>query len=161
MEIISLYLKKAIRNFKKKKSNNFKFLKNDMFNYIKKINKIKSKIVIFSNSIYYLDYKKIEEIITLLRKKTNKNTLFFFRIRLDTDSRIKFSKKISSNTYKVKSNITNEKNSLITFFKEKDFISLIKKKFGHKKLFKFKASNENLFGNKIIVNKDLVIWFKS
>lgn len=154
-------IKKAIRNFKQKKSNKYKFLKIDMFDYIKKIKKINSKVVIFANSIYYLDYRKIEEIISLLQKKTNKKTLFFFRIRLDTDSRKKFSKKINRNTYKVESNITNEKNSLITFFKERDFINLIQKKFGSKKIFKFKASNENLFRNKVITNNDLVIWFRS
>ena len=132
-----------------------------MFNYIDKIRKINSNIIIFCNSIYYLDYIKIEKIIDNLKKKTNKKTLFFFRIRLDSDDRKKFSKKIAKNTYRIQSNITNEKKSLITFFKEKDFIKLIQKKFRAKKIYKFKSVNENLLRNKIISNKDLIVWFKS
>jgi SAM-dependent methyltransferase len=155
-------IKKAIRNFKKKKmSNNFKFLKIDMFDYIKTIKKINSKIIVFCNSIYYLDYKKIEKILDLLQKKTSNKTLFFFRVRLDTDGRKRLSKKIKKNTYRIKSNITNEKNFLITFFKEKNFIDLIKKKFGGKKIYKLKSVNENSFGNKIISNNDLIVWFRS
>jgi hypothetical protein len=156
------HIKEAIQNFKKKKKiNNFKFFKDDMFNYIDKIRKINSNIIIFCNSIYYLDYIKIEKIIDNLKKKTNKKTLFFFRIRLDSDDRKKFSKKIAKNTYRIQSNITNEKKSLITFFKEKDFIKLIQKKFRAKKIYKFKSVNENLLRNKIISNKDLIVWFKS
>ena len=132
-----------------------------MFNYIKKITKISSNIVIFCNSIYYLDYQKIEKIIDLLKTKTKNKTLFFFRIRLNTDGRKKISRKVKQNTYKIKTNDTKEKNSLITFYNERSFVNLIKKKFGNKKIYKFKASNENLFGNKIISNNDLIIWFES
>ena len=51
-----------------------------MFNYIDRIRKINSNIIIFCNSIYYLDYIKIEKIIDNLKKKTNKKHYFFLEL---------------------------------------------------------------------------------
>lgn len=153
----------ANSNFKynKKKNflkNQFKFICEDMLTYIKNLKKIRFKLIIFANSIYYLTYDEILKILLYLRKKINKKTNVFFRIRLNGDYRQKYSKKIAKNTYLINFKTTNEFKCKNTFFIKKDFIDLIKKNLKPKSMTILNCQYENLINKKIILNKDLIVW---
>jgi SAM-dependent methyltransferase len=153
-------------NFKyiKKKlilNNNFNFFKEDMLLYLKKIKHLNFDTIIFSNSIYYLEYNKIIKILSIIKERNiNKKLIIFFRIRLKGDSRIKISKKIKKNSYLITSNDTNELGCINTFFTEKSFIKLIKSIFKIREKYSLKIKYDNLIKKKIITGNDLVFWFK-
>jgi 2-polyprenyl-3-methyl-5-hydroxy-6-metoxy-1,4-benzoquinol methylase len=145
-----------------KLKNNFSFLKNDMLDFLEKEKKLDFNVIIFSNSLYYLDYSQIKRVLENLKKKVKKNTDIFFRIRLVDDFRAKLcKKKIMKKTYLINFNCTNEFRLKNTFFRKAEFENLLKKYFTIKEINMFKVKYENLIKNKTILNSDLVLWLKT
>ena len=156
-------IKNATKNFNlcSSKNKNFTFLCSDMLKYLLSIKKIDSDVVILCNSIYYQHYDDIISTLNLLKLKTKKSTLFFFRVRLNNDSRKMLSKKIYNNTYKLKKNLTNEKGAIITLFEPKKFLNILQNIFKPSKISYLKNGGENFLKKKIVFNSDLILWFKS
>jgi len=153
----------AKHNFKvlKKKlflKNNYFFFEEDMLSFIKKQDNLSYDTIIFANSLYYLEYQKIIEILDCIKNKISKKTNIFFRIRLSGDQRAKMSKKISKFTHLINFKNTNEINCLNTFFTKQKFITMIKNKFNVKSETSLEIKYENLINNKIFFNNDLVFW---
>jgi SAM-dependent methyltransferase len=154
---------KAKHNFSiiKKKlaaKNNYFFVKNDMLDFIKDQKEIKFNTIIFANSLYYLPYEKINELLYSLKSKIKNKVNIFFRIRLRGDERVKIAKKISKFTHFIKLNTTNEMNCFNTFFSKKEFLDLISKIFTIKLKTSLEIKYENLINNKIFINNDLIFW---
>ena len=141
--------------------NSFRFFKEDMLLYLVKNKYLNFDTIVFSNSIYYLEYEKIIQILNIIKKKNiKKNFIIFFRIRLNGDYRIKISKKIKKNTYLITRDDTNELGCVNTFFTEKSFLKLIKSIFKIRVNYSLKITYDNLIKNKIIPGNDLILWFK-
>jgi len=154
---------KAKHNFSiiKKKlaaKNNYFFVKNDMLDFIKDQKEIKFNTIIFANSLYYLPYKKINELLYSLKSKIKNKVNIFFRIRLRGDERAKIAKKISKFTYLIKLNTTNEIGCFNTFFSRKEFLNLINKIFKVRSKTSLEIKYENLIKSKIYINNDLIFW---
>ena len=158
--------KKIIRdakfNFKKSKKKHYKFECQDMLKFTKKTINDKFDCLLLPSSLYYLPEKKIFKLFELIKKRKilNKNCFVYFRIRLINDYRSKKGKKINNKTYKLKFNETMEFNMINTFFKENDFVKLLKKNFDFLYLKKMKINFDNYNKNFLIDNKDLIVWGK-
>ena len=153
----------AKHNFKilKKKlflQNNYLFFKEDMLSFIKKQDNLSYDTIIFANSLYYLEYQQIIEILDCIKNKISKKTNIFFRIRLKGDQRAKISKKISKFTHLINFKRTNEINCFNTFFTKQKFITMIRNKFNIKSETALEIKYENLINNKVFFNNDLVFW---
>ncbi len=153
----------AKHNFKilKKKlflQNNYLFFKEDMLSFIKKQDNLSYDTIIFANSLYYLEYQQIIEILDCIKNKISKKTNIFFRIRLKGDQRAKISKKISKFTHLINFKRTNEINCFNTFFTKQKFITMIRNKFNTKSETVLEIKYENLINNKVFFNNDLVFW---
>lgn len=153
----------AKHNFKilKKKlflQNNYLFFKEDMLSFIKKQDNLSYDTIIFANSLYYLEYQQIIEILDCIKNKISKKTNIFFRIRLKGDQRAKISKKISKFTHLINFKRTNEMNCFNTFFTKQKFITMIRNKFNTKSETVLEIKYENLINNKVFFNNDLVFW---
>ena len=153
----------AKHNFKilKKKlflQNNYLFFKEDMLSFIKKQDNLSYDTIIFANSLYYLEYQQIIEILDCIKNKISKKTNIFFRIRLKGDQRAKISKKISKFTHLINFKRTNEINCFNTFFTKQKFITMIRNKFNTKSETVLEIKYENLINNKVFFNNDSVFW---
>ena len=148
----------SIHKKKLSAKNNYFFVKKDMYDFIKDQKELKFNTIIFANSLYYLPYEKIIELLYFIKSKIKNNINIFFRIRLRGDERAKMAKKISKFTYLIKFNTTHEMNCCNTFFSKKEFLDLINKIFKVKHKTSLEIKYENLINNKIFINNDLILW---
>ena len=68
--------------------------------------------------------------------------------------------KIAKRTYKINFSETGELDCLNTFFKENEFINLLKRYFTFSNFKTMKIYAENVQNNLIIKNSDLIVWAK-
>ena len=88
----------------------------------------------------------------------SKTCFIYFRIRLSNDYRKNKATKIAKRTYKINFGETGELGCLNTFFKENEFINLLKRYFTFFNFKKIKVKFENFQNNSIIDNSDLIVW---
>ena len=160
VDINSKLIDAANFNFKHLNKNNFRFKTNDMVKFIKKYNGEKFDCFLLPSSLYYLSEEQIVELLKLIQDKKilKKKCFVYFRVRLDDDYRLKRAKKIGNKTYKLNFIETGELNCINTFFKEKEFVNLLKKYFTFFNFKKIKVKFENFQNNSIIDNSDLIVW---
>jgi SAM-dependent methyltransferase len=142
--------------------NKFLFHCDDMVNYVNKYSE-SYDVLILNGSLYYMEYDKIIELLAQIKnnKLLHPGSLIYFRVRLLNDYRFGKGKKIAQNTFLLTNNDTGEKNCIITFFSEKEFINLISDYF---ELFELKTMHcmlENYQKEKLIsMNSDFIVWGK-
>ena len=114
------------------------------------------------SSLYYLSEEKIVELLKLIQDKKilKKKCFVYFRVRLSNDYRKNKATKIAKRTYKINFSETGELDCLNTFFKENEFINLLKRYFTFSNFKTMKIYAENVQNNLIIKNSDLIVWAK-
>ena len=150
----------ANSNFQLLNKNNFQFQTDDMVKFIENYHGEEFDCFLLPSSLYYLSEEKIVELLKLIQDKKilKKRCFVYFRVRLDDDFRLKRAKKIGNKTYKLNFMETGELNCINTFFKEKEFVNLLKKYFTFFNFKKFRVKFENFQNNSIIDNSDLIVW---
>jgi len=132
------------------------FFCEDMREFVKK-REFKVDVISLPNIINYICKKDFEEFLGNLKKFYNKGILFI-RFRSLRDFRYGRGEDLGSNCYRCSDDLTGEKGAINCFYSEVEMVDLLRKYLNLKNYKLFHIDFENLAGDKIILNSDIVIW---
>jgi SAM-dependent methyltransferase len=119
---------------------------------------VKFDILLLPNIIYYISKSDFVNLLNALLPYLKSKGKFFIRFRSPRDMRVALGKKIGENEYLIDTDITGEKNALLTVYEESEIILLLKNflKINNCKI--FHLYEENFHKDRKILNADIVIW---
>jgi len=161
IDINPINIQNAKENFEKilkAEKNSYEFIAGNMLdeNILKNLNKT-FDILLLPNIIYYITKTDLYKFLNFLPKYLSSNFLFFLRFRTPRDGRasaLVFEKEVAF----LKSDITNEKGTVQTFYEEYEMVEILKEFFKIKKLKLFHIYEEWEARDRKIFNSDIIIW---
>jgi SAM-dependent methyltransferase len=167
VDINKLHIENANHNFKiisdeLSNSSKYQFINTDMLKYVQEYDKAAYDVLLIPNSIYYLEYNNIIDLIKLLNKKgiIKKDSYLFIKFRNVDDYRTKKGKTISQESIELNISETGECGEINTFFSEKEFLYLLSTSFPLIEIKLLYARYDNFMNGKIVFNSDVILWCK-
>jgi len=161
IDISSENIRNTAINFEKvlkADKDSYKFIVGNMLeeNILKALNK-KFDILLLPSVINYITKHELIEFLNFLPKYLNKNFLFFIRFRTPRDGRavaLEFENEVPF----LRTNITNEENTVQTFYEEYEMVELLRENFKIDWFKIFHTYEEWEAKDRKILNADIVIW---
>ena len=156
-------IKNAKDNFSSlKQQNSFEFVADDMRNFVENKTEILADVLMLPNIVNYIKTEDFIEFLKLLvdKKHIKKNADFFLRCRTPKDFRFGLGQKLAHHTYLVPDDYhdTGEAGCINRFYTQSELVDILREYIGLKEFKLFDVDCQNLHGENIVLNSDIVIW---
>lgn len=161
-------IKMAENNFERSRksyglSNPYRFHAQDMVKFVDAYPGTKFDVLLLANSIYYLNYPEILELMAQIKKKNviAKGSLIFVRVRSTRDYRYGKGEAIGPKSFRLTIQETGEFGCIQTFLSQEDIAGILGENFEFEYQYFFSCEEKNLENGVIISpNSDIIVWGK-
>ncbi len=135
----------------------YKFVHEDMQSHLDRDQETYD-VVLLPSSLYYLPESGIESVLKQVRRNMKSGSLFFLRMRTPEDYRFGKGISLSERSWQLKTSVTGELDSVVTFYRRAEFATLLSSLWSPVRTTWCKCRFENPQNGVMVANDDFVVW---